>query len=80
MDYSWSFADTDKLIRQIKEMDNPEELRRVAAVVAARLRGVGVNAKFNPATDLSGMGEDQLLEVMERVVGELRKRRESKAK
>ena len=80
MDYSWTFADTDKLIRQIKEMQNPDELRRVAAVVAARLRGVGVNARFNPATELSGMSDEQLLEVMERVVGELRRRRESNGK
>jgi hypothetical protein len=75
MDYSWSFVDTDKLIKQIKEMEEPEELRRVAAVVAARLRLVGVKARFSPATDLSGMSEEELLDAMERLVAELRRRR-----
>ena len=74
MEFSWTFADTDKLIRQIKEMQNQDELRRVAAVLAQRLNAVGVRARFNPSADISQMSNEQILESIEQLAGELRRR------
>lgn len=76
-EFSWSFGDTEKAIRLIKQIQEPDELRRVANVTAKQLQAVGVNVRFrssNEGMQVAQMSNGELLQLIETAVVELRSR------
>ena len=79
MEFSWSYGETEKIIRMIKRVDEREQLRRIAKVTAKQLQTVGVQVKFRSAgdgVDVSGMSDGALLALIENAAAELRRRGE----
>lgn len=77
MEFSWSYGETEKIIRMIKRVDEREQLRRIAKVTAKQLQTVGVQVKFRSAgeeMDMSGMSDGALLALIENAAAELRRR------
>lgn len=75
--FSWSFGDIEKVIRQIKEIEEPDELRRIANVTAKQLQAVGVNVRFRSSHEgvqVAQMSNSELLQLIEKAAAELRSR------